>query len=520
MARQDEHPGIFMALPLRVKGALMVSQFELVFANHERSERATAAQLLRGNGLMHARVWLRCLSVLGVLLIVTCPAAGEERAPKLNFVFILIDDMGWKDLGCYGSTFHETPNIDRLAGQGMRFTDAYAAGPVCSPTRASILTGKYPARLHLTDFLTGRSDRPSQKLLRPKFRQYLSLDERTIAKELKARGYVSASIGKWHLGGEAYSPVKHGFDVNVGGTITGSPPGGHFRFRTPTLSARDDQEYLTDRLTEEAEKFMDENKERPFFIYLAHYAVHIPLEAKEQLVAKYQAKAKPSDGQTNALYAAMVESVDDSVDRILKKLEQLRIADRTVVFFTSDNGGLSVKEGPNTPATSNAPLRAGKGFLYEGGIREPLIVKWPGVTPPGSVCGIPVCSIDFFPTILQMTGGTADSTLVDGISLVPFLKQTGEWKREALYWHYPHYSNQGGRPSGAVRERDFKLIEFFENGKLELYNLRDDIGEKRDLAAMLPAKTETLHAMLKTWRRSVSAQMPTPNPAYRSTRGE
>jgi arylsulfatase A-like enzyme len=460
------------------------------------------------------------VAILGILAAVVLPAttdtARADHPPKLNFVFILIDDMGWKDLGCYGSTFYETPNIDRLARQGMRFTDAYAAGPVCSPTRASILTGKYPARLHLTDFLTGRSDRPSQKLLRPKFRQYLPLDERTIARELKERGYVTASIGKWHLGGEAYSPVKHGFDVNVGGTITGSPPGGHFRFRTPTLTARDDHEYLTDRLTEEAEKFMDENKERPFFMYLAHYAVHIPLEAKKHLVAKYQAKAKPTDDQTNALYAAMAESVDDSVGRIMKKLEQLRIADRTVVFFTSDNGGLSVKEGPNTPATSNAPLRAGKGFLYEGGIREPLIVKWPGVTPPGSVCSIPVCSIDFFPTIFQMAGGAADSTLVDGVSLVPLLKQMGEWKREALYWHYPHYSNQGGRPSGAVRKGDFKLIEFFENGKRELYNLRENIGETHDMAATMPAKAETLYAMLKTWRQSVGAQMPTANPGYSS----
>jgi arylsulfatase A len=470
---------------------------------------------------MRPQASLATLGILAaVLLPATTDAARAEHPPRLNFVFILIDDMGWRDLGCYGSTFHETPNIDRLAGQGMRFTDAYAACPVCSPTRASILTGKYPARLHLTDYLTGRSDRPSQKLLRPKVRQYLSLDERTIAKELKERGYVSASIGKWHLGGEAYSPVKHGFDVNVGGTITGSPPGGHFHFRTPTLTARDDKEYLTDRLTEEAEKFMEQNKERPFFVYLSHYAVHIPLEAKKHLLAKYQAKAKPSDGQTNALYAAMVESVDDSVGRVMKKLEQLGIADRTVVFFTSDNGGLSVEEGPNTPATSNAPLRAGKGFLYEGGIREPLIVKWPGVTQPGSMCRIPVCSIDFFPTMLQMAGATADSTLVDGVSLVSLLRQTGEWKREALYWHYPHYSNQGGRPSGAIRQGDFKLIEFIEDGRRELYNLREDIGEKSDLAASMPGKAETLHAMLKTWRRSVSAQMPTPNPGYKAPEGE
>jgi arylsulfatase A len=474
----------------------------------------------RGTQKVNCRGTLAVLLVLSGLPVAAGLAANAEPPPKLNFVFILIDDMGWKDLGCYGSTFHETPNIDRLAGQGMRFTDAYAACPVCSPTRASILTGKYPARLRLTDYLTGRSDRPSQKLLRPKVGQYLSLDEKTIARELKERGYVSASIGKWHLGGEPYSPVKHGFDVNVGGTITGSPPGGHFRFRTPTLAPRDDKEYLTDRLTEEAEKFMEQNKERPFFVYLSHYAVHIPLEAKNHLLAKYQAKKKPSDGQTNALYAAMVESVDDSIGRIMKKLDQLRIADRTVVFFTSDNGGLSVEEGPNTPATSNSPLRAGKGFLYEGGIREPLIVRWPGVVRPRSVCGIPVCSIDFFPTMLEMAGGPADSTSVDGVSLVPLLKQTGERKREALYWHYPHYSNQGGRPSGAIRAGDFKLIEFFEDGRRELYNLREDIGEKSDLAATMPGKAEALHAMLNAWRRSVGAQMPTPNPRYKAPEGE
>jgi arylsulfatase A len=463
--------------------------------------------------------------LLAILAILGLNSSRVTRAGDLpghpNFVFILIDDMGWRDLGCYGSTFYETPNVDKLAAQGMRFTNAYAAAPVCSPTRASILTGKYPARLHLTDFLSGRSDRPSQMLLRPKYRQYLPLEEVTIARALKPLGYVSASIGKWHLGTEPYYPEKHGFDVNIGGTDTGSPPGGHFRFRTPTLVSRNDQEYLTDRLTEEAEKFIEESKDKPFFLYLSHYAVHIPLQAKESLVAKYEAKAKSMPGQHNPIYAAMVESVDEGVGRIMKKLDELHLTERTVVVFMSDNGGLSVREGPNTPATTNVPLRDGKGYLYEGGIREPLIIRWPSNAKAGSTCDVPVFSIDFYPTFLEMAGIKPDARQpVDGISLVPLLTQAGGWKRDALYWHYPHYSNQGGRPSGAIRQGDFKLIEFFEDGKLELYNLQDDLGEQNTLAAKMLEKTLELHRMLVAWRKSVDAQMPTRNPRYDPTKGK
>jgi arylsulfatase A-like enzyme len=459
-----------------------------------------------------------CIFLVGLCLPALAGAgARAEAAPrdKLNFVFILIDDMGWRDLGCYGSTFYETRNIDRLAAQGMRFTSAYAACSVCSPTRASILTGKYPARLHLTDWLPGRADRPSQKLLRPMFQQFLPLDEVTIARALKPAGYVSASIGKWHLGGKPYWPERHGFDVNVGGTQTGSPPIGYFKFKTPTMTARNDQEYLTDRLTEEAEKFITKNKARPFFLYLAHYGVHIPLQAKKDLIAKFRARAKPDQAQNNPIYAAMVASVDESVGRIMKKLDELKIADRTVIFFTADNGGLSVKEGPNTPATSNAPLRAGKGYLYEGGIREPLTIRWPGVTKPASVCDVPVSSVDYFPTILAMAGSKAElKPTLDGENLAPLLRQRGILTRQALYWHYPHYSNQGGKPGGAVRAGDYKLIEFYEDGRLELYNLQDDIGETKDLATKMPAKVRELHGLLKAWRKSVKAQMPTPNPDY------
>jgi arylsulfatase A len=447
------------------------------------------------------------------------PALAKDNGdPRPNFVFILIDDMGWKDVGYNGSRFYETPNIDRLAAQGMRFTNAYAACPVCSPTRASILTGKYPARLHLTDWLPGRPDRPSQRLLRPKFRQYLSLEETTIARALKPLGYSSASIGKWHLGGKPYYPEQHGFDLNVGGTAQGSPPSYFFPYRNrnvgiPTLPAGQEGEYLTDRLTDEAEMFIDQNKDRPFFLYLAHYAVHIPLQAKNDMVAKYQVKAKPGDEQDNAIYAAMVESVDQSVGRVMRKLEDLHIADRTVIFFTSDNGGLSVKEGPNTPSTSNAPLRAGKGYLYEGGIREPLVIRWIGPARPGSVCNVPVSSVDFYATVLDIADLPAQHC--DGVSLVPLIKQVGGLGRDALYWHYPHYSNQGGKPGGAVRQGDYKLIEFYEDGKLELYNLKDDIGEKADLASTLPKKAKEMRGLLDGWRKTVDAQMPAANPDYK-----
>ena len=465
---------------------------------------------------------------LALLVPMLVFAAGTARAeladpPKPNIVFILIDDLGWKDLGCYGSAYYETLHCDRLAAQGMRFTNAYAACPVCSPTRASILTGKYPARLRLTDWLPGRADMPSQKLLRPKINQYLPLEETTLADALKARGYVSASIGKWHLGGEAYLPEKHGFDVNVGGNQWGSPPSYFYPYKNkagvgiPGLEEGKEGEYLTDRLTDEAEKFIDQNRDRPFFLYFAHYAVHVPLQAKKDVIDRYRTKAKPGDGQNNPIYAAMVESVDDSVGRVLKKLDDLKIADNTVVFFMSDNGGLSAKEPgySDTPATSNSPLRAGKGYLYEGGVREPMMVRWPGVVKPGGVCDVPVSSIDFYPTILDMAGGTIDAKrIVDGVSLAPLLRQAGDWKRDALYWHYPHYSNQGGKPGGSVRQGDYKLIEFYEDGKLELYNLKEDIGEQNDLAEKMPDLTKELHKWLQDWRTAVDAQMPTPNPDY------
>jgi len=426
--------------------------------------------------------------------------AKEEEAPpkKPNFVFFLVDDLGWRDVGCYGTKFYETPAIDRLASEGMRFTDAYAACPVCSPTRASILTGKYPARLNLTDWIPGHKPK-DPKLLVPAFHQELPLAEVTIAEALKAAGYACASIGKWHLGGEPYYPDKQGFDLNVGGTAKGQPPRYFSPYGIPTLADGPKGEYLTDRLADEAEKFIEQNRDRPFFLYLPHFAVHTPIQGKEEITAKYA--RKPPDGdQKNATYAAMIESVDDSVGRVMKKLQDLGLADRTVLFFMSDNGGLA-------GVTSNAPLRGGKGTLYEGGIREPMIVKWPGVVRSGTTASTPVTSTDFYPTILEMAGlPPKPEQHVDGLSLVPLLKESGPLRRDTLYWHYPHYHRT--TPAGALRHGDWKLIEYFEDGRLELYNLRDDIGEQHDLASAMPEKARELQKMLADWRRSVSAQMP------------
>jgi arylsulfatase A len=459
------------------------------------------------------------LFVLLSSMIGTTVVGAEGMRP--NIVLIVVDDFGWADVGCYGSTYHETPNLDALARRGMRFTEGYAACPVCSPSRAAILTGKYPARLHLTDWLPGRPDRPSQKLRRPPMRQQLPLEEVTLAEALKPAGYASASIGKWHLGGPVFWPEHQGFDLNIGGTETGSPPGGYFRFKTPSLQARSDGEYLTDRLTDEAIAFLERNRSRPFFLYLPHYAVHIPLQARPEILARYRAKPAVSSLQRNPIYAAMIKSLDEGVGRLMRKLDELKIVDRTVVIFTSDNGGLSVKEGPDTPATSNSPLRAGKGYLYEGGIRVPLLVTWPGVTRPGSVSAVPVSGQDLYPTIREIAGVPPNpGQVVDGESLVPLLRGTGAGRRDALFWHYPHYSNQGGKPGGAIREGNLKLIEWYEDGRTELYDVARDVGEQKDLVGEHAADAARLLDRLARWRGSVAAQMPSANPEYRAVKAE
>jgi len=463
------------------------------------------------------------LSGIAWLAPVTCAAA--ERPP--NFVFFLVDDLGWADIGANGSSFYRTPRIDRLAREGIRFTDAYAACPVCSPTRASILTGKYPARLHITDWLPGRPDRPDQKLARPVITSQLPLEETTIAEALRPAGYVSGHVGKWHLGGDGYGPLEQGFAVNIAGDHTGSPLSYFAPFardgRTmPGLENAPAGEYLTDRLATEAERFIAANRDRPFFLYFAHYTVHIPLRARQEYIERNLSRT--SDGpQTNAVYAAMIDSLDQSVGRVLDRLEEYGLSENTVVFFFSDNGGLATLEGPNTPATSNHPLRNGKGYLQEGGIREPLLVRWPGRLAAGRVVNTPVSSIDFFPTILQLAG-VSETAPVDGVSLVPVLEGAGGLPREALFWHYPHYANQvrspgapaGGGPGAAVRQGNWKLIQHFETGFHELYNLEEDLSEERNLAEAMPDKVQELAHRLFDWQNKVKAQWPSQNPNFRN----
>jgi arylsulfatase A len=447
-------------------------------------------------------------------------AQSKRTIRPPNIILILIDDFGWADLACYGSRFHQTPNVDALARRGVRFTNAYAAAPVCSPTRASILTGKAPARLHLTDWLPGRSDRPDQRLARPLIEQQLPLSETTLAEALKQRGYVTAQIGKWHLGAAGFSPLEQGFDINIAGDHTGTPRSYFAPFENKDgkmrgLEQSQPGEYLTDRLTTEAERFIEQQRDKPFFLYLPHYTVHIPLKAKAELVAKYEARAGTDAQHSNAIYAAMIESMDESVGRIVRQLEALRLLDNTIVIFTSDNGGLSVKEGPNTPATNNAPLRAGKGYLYEGGLRVPLIIA--GAGKPGSVNDAPVVSTDLYPTILELAGAPLPAVL-DGASLAKLLNTGRPLRREALYWHYPHYSNQGGKPGGVIRAGDWKLIEFYEDSHVELYNLRRDLSETNNLADKFPQRAKSMRAMLDRWRKQVNAQLMAPNPSYTPSR--
>ena len=467
---------------------------------------------------------VHCLTLC--LLLVAAAAFGQTRPP--NIVLVLIDDYGWMDTGSYGSTYHHTPNIDALARRGMRFTSAYAAAPVCSPTRAALLTGKHPARLHLTDWLPGRRDSPAQKLARPTIRQELSLEETTLAEALRPAGYTSAHIGKWHLGGAGFEPERQGFDRNIGGDETGTPLSYFAPFQRdgrfmPKLETAPPGEYLTDRLTAEAERFIEQHKEKPFFLYLAHYAVHIPMKAKADLIAKYRALPRPERGQNNPVYAAMVESMDESIGRLARKLERLGLAENTVFIFTADNGGLSAPEGPDTPATDNAPLRAGKGYLYEGGLRVPLIVAWPRHVRAGSVNHTPVYSADLFATALAVAG-VDNTTGVDGLSLLPLLTGRGQFKRDALYWHYPHYSNQSmnagdlDQPGAAIRQGDYKLIEFYQDSHVELYDLKNDLREQHDLARQRPRQAAELRQKLASWRQTVGAQMMTANPEYGKTK--
>ncbi|WDQ18861.1 sulfatase [Rhodopirellula sp. P2] len=458
-------------------------------------------------------------------------ASAEEKSPP-NVVFFLVDDLGYMDIGANNpDTFYETPHIDRLSQSGMRFTDGYAANPVCSPTRYSILAGKYPSRVDATNFFTGT--RPGKFHPAP-LNNRMPLEEITLAESLKSNGYATFFAGKWHLGpSEEYWPEHQGFDVNQGGHNAGGPYSGkrYFSpFENPRLEDNTTGEHLPDRLAKEASKFIEQHQDEPFLTYLSFYSVHTPLMAPPELVKKYKAKAerlgltdqeafgeeeklwgKPEwkgrpvrQLQSHATYAAMVEAMDQAVGRVLQQIDDLGLTEETIVILTSDNGGLSTSEGW---PTSNLPLRGGKGWVYEGGIREAFMIRAPGITKPGTTSDEPVCSIDFYPTILDLCGQTAPpQQQLDGVSLKPLLRGDESLDRQSLYWHYPHYSNQGSFPGGAIREGDWKLIERYEDGRVHLYNLKDDIGERNDVADQHPERVNAMRDQLHRWYKEVDAK--------------
>lgn len=417
------------------------------------------------------------------------------EAVKPNIILVFADDLGINDLSCYGRKDQSTVNLDQLAQSGMRFKTAYTAQPICSPSRAALMTGKSPARLHLTNFLAGRPDAPSQKLLQPVIEGQLPLEEPTLAEWLRGAGYATGIFGKWHLGNKGFGPLEQGFEVAV------SPPAN----TRPDDAEGGKGEYA---ITAAAEKFIEDNRNKPFFAYVPHNNPHIPLGAKSELIQKNAKSFHPT-------YAAMIETLDDAVGRLMRKVDQLGLTERTIFIFTSDNGGLHVLEFPGTPATHNTPYRAGKGYLYEGGLREPLIIRWPGVVQPGTSPDTPVVLTDLVPTLLEAAGINVAKTVgpLDGVSLMGLLKG-GSLPGRPLFWHFPNYTNQGGRPSGAMRLDNWKLVENFEDGSLELYDLATDPGETKNLSEQQADRAEQMRKQLAAWRTRVGAQMPQPNPEF------
>jgi arylsulfatase A len=458
---------------------------------------------------------LCCFAVTGHVFAQNSSGQGNsakrvEAAP--NIIVLLVDDLGWTDVRCYGSTFYETPNIDKLAQSGLRFTNAYASCNVCSPSRASILTGKNPARLHLTDWIQGH-EKPYAKLLPPHWTQFLPLEETTIAEVLKKKNYATALIGKWHLGDDIkYYPENQGFDLNIGGNYLGSPPSYFSPYRIPRLKDGPKGEYLTDRLTEDALQFIREKKDQPFFLYLSYYAVHIPLQGKPDDVAYFKAKRDSTANQKNAIYAAVIKSVDESVGKVTQLVEALHLAKNTIIIFMSDNGGIL---GMKNRITSNLPLRGGKGTSYEGGVRVPFIVRWEGKIKSNTVCDIPIIHADFFPTVAEITASDVSSISgIDGVSITPLLFGGKTINRDALFWHYPHYHTEGATPFSSIRQGDWKLIYFYETAKMELYNLRNDPGELNDVAGKETKIVTMLFEKIKKWKQKVGAQDPVSNPDY------
>ncbi len=498
---------------------------------------------------MNRRLILKCS--LPLLVAAEWGFGAENVADsKPNILFVLVDDLGAMDLGCTGSTFYETPNIDRLAAEGMTFTQAYAASPVCAPTRASIQSGKYPARIGINFILNDGLSSPTYKLKPPHCETEMKLSEITIAEMLRSGGYKTFFAGKWHLGEEERSYPQHqGYDLNFGGHRAGQPASYFYPYKSdfmdglfnvPDLEDGSEGTYLTDHLTDKCMNFIQTHSDDRFFAFLSYYSPHTPLEAKPELVEKYRRKAErmglagpvPFDLEENAIddyrkpevepgartrlvqsqavYAAMIESIDQNIGRLLSTLDEQGIADHTVVIFVSDNGGFSthtsrpLEELP----TSNAPLRAGKGWLYEGGIRVPLFVRWPGKIKAGSQTHEPVSSVDFYPTLMEVAGIRSTAQQLDGTSLLPLLKGQAALDRDALYWHMPHYHSSGVPPSGAVRRGDYKLIEYFEDGRVELFDLSRNLSEQHDLSRQKPDVTAALKAGLWQWRENVGAAMP------------
>lgn len=439
--------------------------------------------------------------------------AAADAARRPNIVFFLIDDMGWGDLGCYGNSFNETPNIDRLALDSMRFTQAYAGAPVCSPSRAAILSGKAPARLGLTQWIPGVVY-PHKKLLDAPRPLHLDRSVTTIAQLLKSAGYQTAAIGKWHLGGDGYLPENFGFDVNIAGDDHGHPPSYFGPFSFHNLTGFTQNDYLTDVLTEKMEAHISEVAPKgPFFLYMAEYAVHLPLEAKLKMIEKYRRKNGGKD-EPDPVYAAMIESVDMALGRLRAALAKAGVADNTVIVLTSDNGGVGFQYRKLHRISSNGGLRAGKGYVYEGGIREPLLVYWPGIIQPGSICDTPVIGMDFMPTLAHIAGAGPVPEPCDGVDILGLLRGQGAPQRDALYWHYPHYSDQGGKPAGAIRDGNWKLVEYFEDDHIELYNLVLDPCEQYDFSSSFAPRAEDLRRKLHEWRTRVGAIMPRPNPDF------
>lgn len=450
--------------------------------------------------------------LMGAVWMAFCAFSAPEHA---NILFILVDDLGYSDIGCYGNTLHETPNVDRLAKEGVRFTDAYAACAVCSPTRASIQTGQYPIRFGITDWIPG-ARRHNTPLLEKDTGTMLPLEATTLAEVLKKQGYKTAFVGKWHLNDRGHKtgfPEDQGYDVNIGGHHKGSPPGGYFApFRNPRLKNKPSDKYLTDRMGDEAIALINQygkTPEEPFYLMLAFYTVHTPIQPKRELKAYYKKKleGQPSGHWNKPEYAAMVHSMDENVGRVLDALEKKGLSENTIVVFFSDNGGLS-------NYTPNYPLSQGKGYYHEGGVRVPFIIRKPGQIAAGTEADVPVVSTDLFPTLLDM----AELPLMpeahkDGVSLKPVING-GKLERKAIYWHYPHYHGSGETPTSAIRMGDYKLIRHYETGKLELYNLRKDIGEQQNLVSRMPEKAEELRSALDLWLKQNHAYIPAPDPDF------